>query len=565
MLGPRVLDNVVTEQLPQAVKQAVGLVVGIRRRDQQDPRHAAILERALESGVPRRTYPDDVTSEPVPPAGDEPVSVEFPAEPSPHDTEAGYKIVRGGIWRTLAFVFGSALGVVSIAVVSRTFGPSEFAVFVTIMSLLTVATSLSDFGLLALGIREYSVNDQAQRDRTQRAMLTLRLIFSLVAVGAMLVFATQMDFSSSVLLGTALAGIGLCALSLQVAYNVPLHAIYALRTIAGLDVGRTILLAVGMILAAVLTGEVAVVLAVYLPVGMVLLVTAMLLSRRIAPIRPSWDPESMRRLIGMVGIFAFAGSMGAIYPYVAQVATDAVMADRESGLFGLAFRAFIVAVAAGMTAISGAFPLLVVSAREDRARFRYAIRRIIQTGAFLGAGIAVTLSAGAEFAARLLGGDEFAGAADSLAVIALAMPASFVLVTGSNVLLAAGRNRVLVVISAGGAALSVAATVLLAESYGPTGAAAGIVAGETAIALGYVIAISRTDAHALPRGRWWLGLALAGGLGCAVQLLSLDSLLSAVVAGIVFAVAAIVLKLAPPELTDKVNAISALRKRPARD
>jgi O-antigen/teichoic acid export membrane protein len=338
---------------------------------------------------------------------------------------------------------------------------------------------------------------------------------------------------------------------MQYANTVPLHAVYALRSIAIIEVARQFLYAVLTIIAAVVTGEVAVVIAVYLPLGLAMAVMSGMMARRITSIRPSWDPPAMRRLLGMVGVFALAGTIGA------------VMEPFESGLFGLSFRAYVVAVGAGLVAISGAFPLLVVSSREDRKRFRNAVRRMIQASALLGAGLSAGLSAGAEFAVSLLGGKEFEGAAQSMSVIAWTTPASFILITGSSTLLAAGRNRPLIAVSIIGSSLSAALTVALAAAEGPTGAAAGILVGEALIAAGYVLAIRSGDLEACPRARWWGGWLLAIGAGLAVQLVPVPSLVSALLAGGTYTVVVFAARLVPPELLRPRQMLSGRPPEPA--
>jgi O-antigen/teichoic acid export membrane protein len=521
-----------------------------------------ILALAQGGEVMGRTYADRVNSEQAlgPGASADPVD---PAESTAHDEHAGHKIVRGGIWRTGAFVFTSVLGVIALSIVSRTLGPSEFSIFVTIISIITVASVLSDIGLVQLGVREFSVNEPGERDRTQRALLTMRLVLSGVAALVMVAFVAYRGYSGSVMAGTLAAGIGLCGLAMQYANTVPLHAVYALRSIAIIEVARQFLYAVLTIIAAVVTGEVAVVIAVYLPLGLAMAVMSGMMARRITSIRPSWDPPAMRRLLGMVGVFALAGTIGAIYPYIAQVATDAVMEPFESGLFGLSFRAYVVAVGAGLVAISGAFPLLVVSSREDRKRFRNAVRRMIQASALLGAGLSAGLSAGAEFAVSLLGGKEFEGAAQSMSVIAWTTPASFILITGSSTLLAAGRNRPLIAVSIIGSSLSAALTVALAAAEGPTGAAAGILVGEALIAAGYVLAIRSGDLEACPRARWWGGWLLAIGAGLAVQLVPVPSLVSALLAGGTYTVVVFAARLVPPELLRPRQMLSGRPPEPA--
>lgn len=472
---------------------------------------------------------------------------------SPEELEnLGRKIVNGGVWRLLAYGFATAVAVLSTAVISREVGPVDFAAYATAISLISIATGLSDFGLLALGIREFAALEGAERERNMRALIALRLIF--MSFGAMLIvtFAMFAGFSSGVVEGLALAAIGLCVSSLYVSYCVPLQATYRFNQLAGLDAARQGIWSGLMILAAITTGSVGLILATLLPTAVIITIAAGFLAHRIASIRPSWDVPTMRTLLASVGAFAVAASVGASYAYLAQVATDSVLSGYDSGQFALAFRVFSVLIGAGYVVVIGAFPLLVTSAKYDLERMTYATRRVIQTGIVAGFGCSVGLLSGAAFVVSVLGGPEYHDAVELLAIIGFALPASFVLLAGSSMLLAAGHHRELVAVALLGAILSIAGTALLSAEFGGTGAAIGIVVGECLLAAGYLIAISRVAPGALPTLKWFAGVLLAVAAGCAVALTGLPSLVEALFAVTVYAVASLLLGLLPPELRDRI-------------
>lgn len=467
--------------------------------------------------------------------------------------DAGKAILGGGIWRVAAFGFATALGVLATAVVSRGLGPEDFALFTTAVSLIAIATSLSDFGLLALGLREFAVLEGEERARSQRALIMLRLILALVSSAGILAFAVLSNYPPEAIAGLAAAAVGLCLLSVHISYCVPIQATYRLGTIAVLELLRQVLTYGLMIVAVLLTSQVGTAIAVYLPVGIVMVVVSGTVARKIAPILPLLDFAVMRRLLGDLGAFAVASSAGAIYAYVAQVLSNAILTPHESGEFALAFRTYSVLIAACMTAVSGAFPLLVATATSDRERLGYATRRVAQT-ALLGGGFsAVALLTGSAVVVTLIGGAAFDGAETVVALIGLAMPASFLLIVGSNVLLATGRHRQLIVISVVGASVSIVATGLLATALGAPGAAIGICVGETAIAAGYAWELRRMDRGMLPTGRWVFGLGLVIAVSCLAAFLPLPDLAKAVIGAAVFVGGVLIARLLPPELIDTVR------------
>lgn len=468
----------------------------------------------------------------------------------------GEKIVSGGIWRLVAFAVATGLGVVSTAIISREVGPASFALFTTGISLLTIAITMSDFGLLALGMREFAALEGPARDRSLRALITLRLGFAVLSSAAIIGFALIEDYPSDFLLGLAAAAIGLIALSVHFSYNVPLQASYRLNTIAMIEVTRQSLLVVGMAAVAVMTGEIGAVIAVYLPVAFLMAIVSGVLASKIAPAMPSLDFAMMRSLLRHVGVFAVATSVGASYAYFAQVVINSILPADESGMFGLAFRVFAVMLGACMTGVGGAFPLLVMSSRNDLERLAYATRRLVQTTALAGTACAVGLVTGASFVVAVVGGPEYSDAIPLVAIIGLALPGSFVLITGGTVLLASGRHRELILVSVIGAALSIAITAMLTSAFGMTGAAAGVVVGETAIALGYLTQLHRISSKSLPAFRWGVAVLAAGAVSCSAALLPWTGIVRATIGLAAFIGLSVLLRLIPPELIDRVKMVA---------
>lgn len=479
-----------------------------------------------------------------------------PAEATEEAENIGVKIVNGGAWRLIAYGFATGVAVLSTAVVSRAIGPVDFAAFTTAISLISIATGFTDFGLLALGIREFAALRGAERERHLRALITLRLIFTGIGAVVIVAFAIAAGYSQGVVKGLAVAAVGLWVTSLYISYCVPLQATYRFNELAALDASRQGLWSGLMILAAITGGGVGLIIATLLPTAIIVTIAAGLLAHRIASVVPSWDPPAMRSLLASVGAFAVAASVGASYAYLAQVASDAVLSGHDSGQFALAFRVFAVLIGAGYVVIIGAFPLLVTTAKDqDLERMAYATRRVMQAGILAGFACAVGLLSGAAFVVSILGGPEFDGAVELVAIIGFALPSSFVLLAGSTVLLAAGRHRALVLVAVVGALVSIAGTTLLAAEFGGTGAAIGIVLGELLLATGYLVAISRVDRSALPTFKWFGGVLLAVGAGCAVSLTGLPSFIEAILALVVYGAAAVLLGIVPPEIRDRLPLI----------
>lgn len=464
----------------------------------------------------------------------------------------GKKIVGGGAWRIVAYAFATLIAVFAISIISREVGPVDFAQFTTSLSLIAIAIQISDFGLLSLGVREYAALSADTRERTFRALITLRVMTSTLAAVGIVVFGIVMNYPQELVIGLAFAGGAVVIGAMQTSFTVPLQATYRLNLMAMLDATRQLLMSSSMITAALLTGSVGVIIATNLPVSIVMAVLAGCLVFRQVSILPSWDLKTMRSLIGDVGAFAVASSVGLMYAYFSQIVSDAVLSGHESGQFALAFRVYAVLLAGWVIAVSGAFPLLVTSSRDDIQRMIFATRRLIQTSVVVGAACTVGLVTGADFVVDVLGGAEFEEAAQLIAIVALGLPATFTVVTGSTVLLASGRHRELVAVSIAGAAVSIIFTWIASSLWDGVGAALGLTVGEVVIALSYLWLVWRIDRSALPGLLWLLGVVVAALAGCAIALTGLPALAAAIAGGAIFLVVGLVLRIFPPELTDRI-------------
>lgn len=477
---------------------------------------------------------------------------------SRYDKEAniGAAIIAGGIWRVVALAVATLVGVAGTAIISRQIGPSGFALFATALSLVSISVTLSDFGLLALGLREFTEPDNLVRDRSFRALITLRLAFSGVSAVAIVCFALLSGYPEELVVGLGAAGIGLVAMSLQSSYLVPLQGSYRLNTVAVLEALRQLVLTGLMVIAAVATKQVGATIAMFLPAGIVMALVVGAIARRLAPVVPSFDWQTTLRLIRLVSVYALAATIGGLYAFVAQVASDQVLAPHESGVFGLAFRTFAVLVAGGVAAIMGAFPLLVQAAKGgETERLNYAGRRVLQTSWIAGLGCMVALVTGAPIIVHVLGGASFDDAIPVLAVIGVAVPFSFALFAASSLLLAHAAHRELVVVCTLGALVSVAATVLLADRLGAIGAAEGIVVGEFIIAAGYIWVLARTESRIVPRATWVSMTSALALASCAPVLLPTPSAIKLLIGITLFCVLILGLRLLPPELTDRLRAL----------
>ena len=95
--------------------------------------------------------------------------------------------------------------------------------YVTMTSLVVIVASISDFGLLAVGIREYSVRSRMEGHRFLRNLLGMRLVFISGGVLIAVIFADSVGYTGTIVLGTALAGAGWILYVVWESLTIPLQ------------------------------------------------------------------------------------------------------------------------------------------------------------------------------------------------------------------------------------------------------------------------------------------------------------------------------------------------------
>src|SRR3954454_23849706 len=129
--------------------------------------------------------------------------------------QAGPAAIRGGVIRLLGYGTSVMLSVGSAALLFRHLGVEDGGRYVTVTSLVLIASGLVDFGLTGIGVRELAVLDSAQRAHLLRNLVGLRVVLSLLGVLGAVVFALAVDYSEAMVLGTLLAGLGFAAAAAQ--------------------------------------------------------------------------------------------------------------------------------------------------------------------------------------------------------------------------------------------------------------------------------------------------------------------------------------------------------------
>jgi O-antigen/teichoic acid export membrane protein len=474
--------------------------------------------------------------------------------------EAGPAAIRGGALRAGGYMAGILLSLISAPFVVRHLGTVDFGRYTLVLSIIALVAGLTEGGVAAVGLREYTTRPERERDGLMRNLLGVRLVLTVVGVLGALAFTLIAGYDRTLVLGTALAGIGLLLQSMQNLVAVPLagNLRYGWATVT--DLARQIV-TVSLTLALVIAGaELLPFLAVSIAGGAVALVMTATLVRGTMPLRPAFDPAEWWLLIRDTLPYAAAIALNVAYFRIAIILMSLVSTETQTGVFSVSFRILEVLLPIPALVIGAVFPIVARAARDDPARLAYATRRLFETAVIVGLWFVLCVELAAPFLVQVLAGS---GAGASVPVLrwqGVALLATFVAVGCGFPLLSLHRHRDLLVANGVALVVSVGLTLALVPSQGARGAAIGTTAAEFALALMSAVLLARARAELRPplAGP---GIALLCALLAAAVVLipGLHEVARAALASVVYFGALTLLGRVPQELID---AIPRLRPAP---
>jgi O-antigen/teichoic acid export membrane protein len=463
--------------------------------------------------------------------------------------EAGGRAIRGGSLRVAGYVAGAAVTLLSVPLLVRHLGVVDFGRYSTVVSLIAIVAGVTEAGLGSVAVREYAVLEGSRRDQFMRDVLGARVVLTGIGVLGGIAFAAVAGYGSDLVLGAALAGVGLMVGVVQGTYLVPLSAGLRLGLVTVTDFLRTLLTA-ALVVALVLAGAgIVSFLAVPLPAAAVLTVVTILLVRGRVPLVPAFHPARWVPLIRETLALAVATALGTLYFRMAMLVMSLLGAAVETGYFATSYRLVEALVAIPVLLVSVTFPVLSRAARDDRERLRYAAQRIFDVGLLAGALMALVTALSAGFAIQLIGGDEAAPATPVLHLQALFLVPLFLNLTFQTLLLTLRMHREMLVSALIALVAVLALTVVLIPAMEARGAAIAVVVGETLLAAVEAAMLWRAHPDLRPKLGVVPRVAAAAGLALAAALaLDAHDLVRAAVAGVVYLAVLAVLRAIPMEV-----------------
>ena len=464
--------------------------------------------------------------------------------------EAGGRVVRGGLVRGAGYAISTALGLATAVLLLRHLGVSDFGRYATVTAILGIVAGVTDAGLTAVGSREISVaRTAADRVHILNNLLVLRVLGAGLGGAAAVGFTVVAGYDHVVVAGTAIGGVGILLISAQSMLTVPIWVSLRLVSLTALEVLRNLLTLVGV---AVLVGAGAGLLpffAVQIGVAILLIPVTLWLARTGVRFARGVDRVAIVGLLRETLPLAVAFAMSVVYIRVLVVLVSLLGTEVETGLFGTSFRIFEMLLALPALILSVALPLLSVAGAEDEQRLRKALQSMTEASLLVGALLVVGIVILAEPGIRLVGGDEYAGAASVLRIQALALIPLFLVQTWQLGLIAGRAQRAMAVANGLALALVLGLGLALVPAGGAEAAAWVAVAAESALAAFLWVALDRMRPGGAPKLWFVWKIVVAAGLAAGAGYVLRDAeIVAAVAATIVFVAVAVATRAVPADL-----------------
>ena len=437
--------------------------------------------------------------------------------------EAGGRVVRGGLVRGVGFGISTALGLATAVLLLRHLGVVDFGRYATVMAVLGIVAGITDAGLTAVGSREISVaRTAAERVHILNNLLVLRVIGAGLGVTVAVGFTAVAGYEGVVIAGTAVGGVGVVLISAQSMLTVPIWVGLRIVSLTAVEVLRNLLTLAGVAVFVLAGAGLLPFFSVQIGVAFVLIPITVWLAQVGVRFASGVNRAVIVRLLRETLPLAVAFAMSVIYFRVLVVLVSLLSTDVQTGLFGTSFRIFEMLLGLPALILSVALPLFRSPATRTSPA-PDALQSMTEASLLIAALLVVGIAILAEPGIRLVGGEEYAGAAPVLRIQALALIPLFLVQTWQLGLIAGRAQRALAVANGLALALVIALGLALVPSGGAEAAAWVAVAAETALALFLWIALGRMHPGGAPRLWFVWKVAVGAGLAAGAGYLLRDS------------------------------------------
>jgi O-antigen/teichoic acid export membrane protein len=466
---------------------------------------------------------------------------------------AGGKVIRGSAWRMSGNLAGILAGLVTATLLLRHLGVAESGRYVTVLSLVAIASSVVDLGLNVSASRELALCQADGRRALMANILGQRLWIAPVALLFIVSFAVLAGYPTDMQIGAVLAGAGLYVIAVADALLLPLTVELRNAGLGFVDFLKQAVTLACVALLVALGAHLTPFFAVLIVAGLAVIALTPLLVGRQAFVRPRWDRAQQRVLLHRALPLALALVLGQVYFRLVILLMSLISDPQQTGYFGGSLRAMETLIGIPILVAGVALPLLAAAARDDRARLRYAIEGLSEGALIAGVLVVIVAARAAEPVMRIIGGPGFVPSGAVLRIQVGALLFGALVQIWAVSLVALGAQRELILTNALGLLGMAVFAVLLVPAFGARGGAAASVLGDALLASLTYWRLRASGVTVKVRAGFLIRVALAATAAAAALVLPVPDLIAAALAGALFLGVGQLIGMVPDELHDALS------------
>jgi O-antigen/teichoic acid export membrane protein len=454
-------------------------------------------------------------------------------EPTGPSADAGLLAIRGGAVRVVGFIAGVIVSLGAATILVRHLGIPDFGRYVTVTSLIGLVGGVTEAGIVVYGIREFATRTGSARNEVMADLLAARMALTIVGVACAVFFAGAVGYSGVLVVGTALAGIGLLLQVVTDLLSVPLQATLQLGRLTVVDLVRRALAVLFIAGLAALGSKLLPFLGVPILSGGIAL---LMVARLVRPHLTIWlrvDPRAWRALLADAFPFAIAASIGALYFYITVIVMSLIANPVQTGLFATAFRVTQVILGVPTLLLTAVFPL--ISRSHAVADVLDGIMaKVMAVATICGVWLSICIALGSGVIIGVIAGHKGHAATSVLRIQGIVLAVSFISSASAIGLLSLRRYRPLLVTSTLALLVNVLLAIVLIPVLGARGGAVADVLTETAVAIGLSVSLGQALPRLRPAPPFLLLVGLACSLSLAVWLIPVGEVIRVIAATVLY-------------------------------
>lgn len=373
-----------------------------------------------------------------------------------------------------------ALGVVSVALITRTIGTDGFGAYSTVLAFLYVFSVCADFGLYPLLTREIA-KPGADEAKVISAIFSTRLLLLSASIALSFAVAAYMPYSGAVKWGVVIAALGFSFQSLSAVLMgvFQKHLKTAIPAIA--DISARVMQLAAAAYFFYTGGNFLHFLAVFTAGGAVQFFIVCSYVRRQIPFRLLFRKEAFARTLKESWPMAVSAMLVLIYFKGDTLLLSLIRTPHEVGVYGVAYKILENIIFFPIMFVGLVMPLLSKYFIADKEMFRAVFQKTFDFLAI----IVFPLAAGGIYLApdivRILAGGGFEEAVLPLRILLVAIVFIFFGALFGSTIIAIHKQKKVIWVYGGAALLNIAANLYLIFYYSYVGAAATTAATELVV------------------------------------------------------------------------------------